>query len=244
MLAQLIAAFLIAGSAAMVLTSSRHRLAQFSQHSADVPADGSGMFATLSVQRIIKSVGYRLRATRRRAACRAAAVELTAALAAELRAGQSVRPALERAAQSAPGTVCPRAVGAARLGGDVPSALRRDCDEQGLPVLRSLAALWQVGEQSGAGLAEAADRLAAAEAAGESVRRELSTQLAGPRATARVLAGLPILGLLLGSGLGASPIRWLTGTPWGLLILVAGCALEVAGIWWTSRLTRSVEALL
>jgi len=131
-----------------------------------------------------------------------------------------------------------------RLGGDLPQALLRDAQEQSLPVLRALSALWQVAEGSGAGLAAAADRLATAEANAEEVRRELMAQLAGPRATARVLAGLPAVGLMLGTSLGASPVDWLIGTPWGLAILAAGLVLEALGLFWTSRLTHAVEALL
>lgn len=175
---------------------------------------------------------------------RRAAVELVAAFAAELRAGQPVRQAFVRAQQSSPGDVAAHAVAVADLGGDVPRALELIAAKSELPVLRSLGALWRVAEGSGAGLAQAADRLAIAEAESELARAELSAQLAGPRATARVLAGLPLLGMLLGSGLGASPLAWLLGSFWGWLILAAGCALEVAGLWWISRLTRSVEVLL
>ncbi|MEI6620406.1 MAG: type II secretion system F family protein [Actinomycetes bacterium] len=175
---------------------------------------------------------------------RSAALEVLAAFAAELRAGQPVRTALERACAAAPRAVCPRAVGVARLGGDVPRALQLDAADQGLPVLRSLAALWQVAEGSGAGLAKAVDRLCIAEGSNEQVRRSLASELAGPKATAKVLAVLPVIGLLMGSGLGASPLGWLLGSPWGLAVLLAGVVLEWAGLWWTARLTRAVEALL
>lgn len=175
---------------------------------------------------------------------RSAALEVLAAFAAELRAGQPVRVALERACAAAPQQVCTHAIGVARLGGDVPRALQRDARDQGLPLLRSLAALWQVAEGSGAGLAQAVDRLCIAEANNEQVRRSLTSELAGPKATAKVLAGLPVVGLFMGSGLGASPVSWLLGSSWGIAVLAAGVALEGIGLWWTSRLTRSVELLL
>jgi tight adherence protein B len=175
---------------------------------------------------------------------RRAAIELVAAFAAELRAGQPVRQALVRAQESNPGDFAGHVVAVAELGGDVPNALESVAMQCELPVLRSLGALWRVAEGSGAGLAQAADRLAIAQAESELARAELSAQLVGPRTTARVLAGLPILGMLLGSGLGASPLTWLIGSLWGWLILTIGCALEVAGLWWIARLTRSVEVLL
>ncbi|MBP7971795.1 MAG: type II secretion system F family protein [Candidatus Nanopelagicales bacterium] len=175
---------------------------------------------------------------------RQAALEVVSGFAAELKAGQPLGVALQRCVESVPVVVCPHAIAVVRLGGDLPQALLRDAREQRLPILRSLSALWQVAEGSGAGLAAAADRLATAETNAEEVRRELMAQLAGPRATARVLAGLPAVGLMLGTSLGASPVKWLLGTPWGLTMLAAGLVLEALGLFWTSRLTQSVEALL
>lgn len=181
---------------------------------------------------------------RRIAGDRAASIELIAGLATELRAGAPPAIALDRATRSSARCVCPHALAAARYGGDVAQALERDSLERGLSSLRALAALWRVSHNSGAGMAQAAQRLAQAEATGEVVRRELATQLAGPKASARVLAGLPAFGLLLGAGLGASPVAWLLGSPVGLLVLIAGIGLEVAGLLWVHRLVRSVESLL
>lgn len=206
---------------------------------ADAPDPDAAVLHSL----VRRAIGYWGR-RRERGILRASALEVLSAFAGELRAGQPIRAALERASEASSRAVCPRAVGVARLGGDVPRALQRDAAEQELPMLRSLAALWQVAEDSGAGLAEAVDRLAAAEMSSEGVRRELVSQLAAPKATARVLAGLPLVGMLLGSGLGASPVVWLFGSPWGLAVLTAGCTLEILGLWWTGKLTRAVEASL
>ncbi|NQU36190.1 MAG: type II secretion system F family protein [Actinobacteria bacterium] len=197
-----------------------------------------------TVNSIVRWCARRLRRRSIQTRERRSAIELVAAFAAELRAGQPVRQALVRAQESSPDDVAAHAVAVADLGGDVPRALDLVAAQAELPVLRSLAALWRVAEGSGAGLAQAADRLAIAQAESELARAELSAQLAGPRATARVLAGLPLLGMLLGSGLGASPLAWLFGSVWGWLILVVGCVLEVLGLWWISRLTHSVEVLL
>lgn len=186
----------------------------------------------------------RMWATRRRRSREAAAIELVSAFAAELRAGQPVPAAFARAQRSSPVPIAQHAVAIAELGGDVPRALVKEAADLGLPVLASLAALWRVADGSGAGLAVAASRLADAEAAVQVSRSEVQTQLASPRATARVLAGLPIIGLMLGSGLGASPVAWLVGSVPGVLVLVVGLGLEVAGLWWMSRLTKSVERLL
>ncbi len=205
---------------------------------ADV-ADLSGF-----MQKIGPWILHRWFGKRRRNQWRAAAIELVSAFAAELRAGQPVRQAFIRAQRSSPVPVAAHATAVAELGGDVPRALRTEAARHELPILGSLAALWRVAEGSGAGLAQAADRLALAEAAAQQARAEVMAQLASPRATAKVLAGLPLVGVMLGSGLGASPISWLLGSPWGWCVLVAGVTLEVLGLWWIGRLTRGVEKLL
>lgn len=171
-------------------------------------------------------------------------VELLNALAAELRAGLPARTALIRAAEQFDSStaicMCPVAASAARLAADVPAALRMDARINGLPVLTSLAAIWQVGEQSGASLADAVARLARSSAEARTVTLSLSAELAGARATARILAGLPVIGIVLGNALGASPIEWLTSGPIGLTVLTLGLAFEAVGLWWSSRIVRGV----
>ena len=67
-------------------------------------------------------------------------------------------------------------------------------------------------------------------------RAELTAALSGPRASAAVLAGLPVLGLLMGAGVGADPWQVLTTTPVGTALLVAGTGLDAAGLAWSGRL--------
>lgn len=179
---------------------------------------------------------------RRADARRREAAELILGLSAELTAGLPLDVALLRAAATNP--VCPHAVSAATIGGDVAVALRRDAQDQGLPVLASLATVWQVAQGSGAGLAAAAHRLGTAAFAQQRMRRELAGQMAGPRATAKVLAVLPVVGLLLGSGLGGSPLAWLLGTPIGVVVLVVGVALDVTGLLWIRVMVTKVERRL
>ena len=62
-----------------------------------------------------------------------------------------------------------------------------------------------------------------------------------PSARGAGVAVLPLVGLVLGSGLGGSPVAWLVGTPAGLAVLAAGVLLEVAGLLWVRRLVRGVE---
>ena len=49
---------------------------------------------------------------------------------------------------------------------------------------------------------------------------------------------LPVLGLLMGSGVGADPWRVLTTTGTGQVLLVGGVALEAAGLVWSHRLVE------
>ena len=62
---------------------------------------------------------------------------------------------------------------------------------------------------------------------------------AGPRATARLLAGLPFLGLIMAAVLGADPLAFLFGTLPGLACLLAGVGLNATGALWTHRLARN-----
>jgi tight adherence protein B len=71
-------------------------------------------------------------------------------------------------------------------------------------------------------------------------RRELRSVIAAPRASAALLAGLPLLGLAMGSGVGAEPWRVLTTTGTGQVLLVVGVALELTGLAWSARLVRRV----
>ncbi|WP_420034264.1 type II secretion system F family protein [Streptomyces sp. cg28] len=191
------------------------------------------------------------RARRGRAALRArerhgdAVIRLCEVLAGEVRAGRQPGAALtvavrESGALSGAGSAAVTA--AARFGGDVPGALRVAAGEPGAEGLHGLAACWHVAVDRGAGLAAGLERLADALRAERDQRADLRAQLAGPWSTAVMLAGLPVLGLLLGSALGARPLRVLLHTGAGVGCLVVGGVLEGAGLWWASRIVRGAEA--
>jgi tight adherence protein B len=173
----------------------------------------------------------------------ARAAEACGVLAAELRAGRSPAHALEAAAAAAWGpaaTALRSAAATAWLGGDVPAALAVPAggsEASAVPeLLHGLAACWTVCSTTGSGLAAAVDRLAAAQRAAAAQRRAVAVELAAPRATARLLALLPGVGLLMAVGLGAAPLQFLLSTPAGRLCLVLGVLLEVVGLRWTARL--------
>lgn len=154
------------------------------------------------------------------------------ALAADLRSGRSLAAAAEAAAV---------ACGHERTGRELLRAVRAP-DQQppgsaGEPVARISGAVLLSG-RTGCSLAEVLSALEDDLRARHRHDLELRAATAGPRAGALLLAGLPVLGLAMGSGVGADPWRVLTTTGTGQLLLVAGVALEVAGVAWAARLVR------
>ncbi|CAL9468061.1 type II secretion system F family protein [Streptomyces sp. enrichment culture] len=172
-----------------------------------------------------------------------AVIALCGALAGEVRAGRQPGEALLWAARDSCGLGEAQAavLAAARFGGDVPDALAAAARRPGAEGLRGLAACWRVAVDQGAGLAAGLDRLEAALRNERDQCADLRAQLAGARATAVMLAGLPVLGLGLGAALGADPLHVLLHTASGLGCLVAGALLEAAGLWWVLRIMRGAE---
>jgi tight adherence protein B len=199
------------------------------------PVRRPALSSVLSSRRWHDATGRREAARRR-----AAVIELCSALGAELRSGATARDALIAASRDVPALEYLTAVAAAPHG-DVAQALRLSAESDGGAGLRRLAACWQVSERSGSGLAPSVSRLAATLRDEEQVRREVAAQLAGPRATAVLLALLPMFGLAMGNALGANPLAVLVGTPLGQGCLVLGLLLEAAGLLWTARITRRAE---
>lgn len=190
----------------------------------------------------------RTRARERARAARAAeVVALCGAVVGELRAGaqpgQALTAAIRRTAPGpgGPGVAEAGVLAAAAFGGDVPGALRQAARESGAEGLAGMAACWRVSVDGGAGLAAGLDRLEGALRAERDRQESLRAQLAGARSTAVVLALLPLVGLLIGTGLGADPLRVLLHTPMGWGCLVAGGVLEVLGLLWCRRIVRMGE---
>ncbi|GAA4589736.1 hypothetical protein GCM10023194_44740 [Planotetraspora phitsanulokensis] len=195
-------------------------------------------------RRVWKALVDRRRPMAEEAAWRAACIELCEAVAAELAAGKQAGEALVRAVAAV--TVSDAAAllpvaAAARDGGDVPAALTGAASVPGGEGLLRLAACWRVSASAGGDLMALVERLAMSLRAAESHRQDVTAQLAGPRATARMLAGLPLLGLLMAAGLGMSPVSFLLGSPAGVGCLVLGLALDATGVWWTGRLVARAQ---
>jgi tight adherence protein B len=188
---------------------------------------------------------------RRRAALRrrrnqvelATLVEALGLMTTELRAGAHPANAAENAAENAAAgsdaahrVFASVAVGA-RLGADVPSLLRRHAAVSTIPdELGRMAATWALAERHGVALAELLDAVRNDLDARVRLAGQVSAQLAGPKASAAVLAGLPLLGVALGQGIGADPWHVLTSTAAGQLLLITGTALACAGVIWSGRI--------
>jgi tight adherence protein B len=170
------------------------------------------------------------------------------AVVAELRSGAPAVVALTRAVHDVPPGVLPRALdglsGRLALDGDPTVAIDVLDEAAGTPGgegLVALAACLRVAGATGAGLASGLTQVGADLRDDQALRAEMSAALAGPRATAKLLAGLPVFGLLLGSGIGADPVRVLLGTPAGWVCLAVGVPLQVLGWRWMERLADRAD---
>ncbi len=188
---------------------------------------GAGAFGTSRLARARAS-----RAADELASRLVGALEL---LAAELRSGVLPAAALEGAADDVPELL--PAVEVARRAADVPAALALVARRPGADALAPVAAAWRVAERSGAPVAVVLDHVVASVRADQDLAREVRTECASARATARLLAVLPLLGLGLGSGLGGDPVHVLTSTLPGAVCLAVGTSLALAGLAWVDAIT-------
>lgn len=178
--------------------------------------------------------GNELRRARRRQVA-----EIVDALAAELGGGILASQALRDLADDL--VLLESAAAASHMGGDVPGALRAASRQPGAEGLEGLAAAWEVSERSGAPMARVLDRL------GDGIRdereseREIQAGLGPARATARLMAVLPLFGLGMGMSMGAQPLHTLLNTVFGALCLAVGAALACAGVWWVDRIAARAE---
>ncbi|MGP7960061.1 hypothetical protein ACTVCO_04515 [Sanguibacter sp. A247] len=120
-------------------------------------------------------------------------------------------------------------------------SLRLRLDSAGSGAAVAVLAACRVAVQLGAPLADALEHVGREAVAAEARAARRHTVLAGPRATARLLAWLPIVGVVLAAALGSDPVTTvLAGGP-GALSVILGTGALVAGRRWIAALVRRAE---
>ena len=165
---------------------------------------------------------------------------LTSALATELRSGQPPDQAWRHVLFGATGWLPATAV----VDADIVLVLRRWAGLPGWSGLDAVAVCWQLAGATGAGLADALDRIGEAMRHEHEVAAEVHGQLSSTRATAVMLATLPLVAVAMGSILGADPLGVLFGTAVGVACLALGATLTVLGWWWVGRQVAAVRETL
>ncbi|WFE37997.1 hypothetical protein [Micromonospora sp. WMMD998] len=159
-------------------------------------------------------------------------------------------------ALAAYGTLAARAVLRRRTLRAAALAHRRDLDRlgaaaadlrAGLPVdggfdsgtgrlARLARAAVRLADRTGAPLAELLERIEADARAADRGLAAAAAQAAGARATAWLLAALPLGGIGLGYAIGVDPVTVLLHTPVGGGSALAAVALQITGLLWAERL--------
>ncbi|MDF3280611.1 MULTISPECIES: type II secretion system protein F [unclassified Gordonia (in: high G+C Gram-positive bacteria)] len=105
-----------------------------------------------------------------------------------------------------------------------------------------IAVAWQTSEAHGLPLADLLGSVRSDLLARKAFVERTRAGMAGPRATATVLAGLPVLGIALGQATGAQPLSTLLGGGLGGILLVGGTALVASGLLWADSIAAKVVA--
>jgi tight adherence protein B len=165
----------------------------------------------------------------------------------ELRVGSHPLRAFGVAAEETVGGVAVslRAVAArAKLGADVTGGLRAAAQSSALPAQWDrIAVCWQLASDHGLAIATLMRAAQRDIAERQRFSARVASGMAGARATAAILAGLPVLGVLLGQLIGARPLSFLLSGHAGGWLLVVGATLTCAGLLWSDRITERAGAV-
>jgi len=186
------------------------------------------------------TVKYRLRSWRKSQA--PSPVPFLWTLHSEVMAGSLMDVALLRACAVMP----PRSLAnthAALVGRkDVALALEADSKDARLEILADVAMVYRICARTGAPITESLMRIISSVRNEQMRQRTMAQETASTNATVVVLAALPLLGVLMGLGLGMNPLAWLLHSFLGFLCLVAGLTLEILGWLWVRLLMRRAGA--
>jgi tight adherence protein B len=128
----------------------------------------------------------------------------------------------------------------AARGARLESTWRAAAVRSGSPALQAVAEGWGLSERHGAPVVDVLDALVGALRDRMRTEAAVETALAAPRATARLLAVLPVGGVVLGELVGVHPLAVLVGTAAGRVTGVLGLAATLGGRFWMRRLVASV----
>jgi tight adherence protein B len=202
---------------------------------AGVVVAAASMIAVLTMLRLIR---LRNRG-RRAAAARADVAHACRVLAGQLRVGRIPADAVRVAAVDCP--VLGTASSLLELGSDPVRHWRDESARPGYAGLLVLARAWSVATRTGAPLAPSLERVAEALGRDLAVERLVFGEAAAARATAKVMAAMPICGIGLGYLIGGRPLQFLVSGPLGWACLVGGLAAAAAGVLWIDWLSRTAE---
>ncbi len=194
--------------------------------------------ATVSVRR--------RRARRRRLVSDEAGVLIGAleVLVGELRIGAHPVAAFDIAARESTGLVAGVLSGVAaraRLGADVVSGLVAATPGSHLGAeWHRLAVAWRLAAEHGIPIAAVMRSAQADVVERQRFRQQLQSALAGARASAAILAALPVAGLALGQAIGADPVLFLVRGGVGGWFLLTGVVLLAAGMLWADEIIDRV----
>ena len=206
-----------------------------------VAALAAGVYGGLAVR-----AGLRRRSNVRRERGHRQRLDDLCALAADLRAGLPIPPDLvreptgsqpESGHRPAAGAESDRqpAAGAESVDSGRQRAVGAESVDDRIGRLTRAAA--RLAERTGAPLADLVERIEADIRATDRGLAAANAQAAGAKATAWLLAGLPLGGIALGYGIGVDPLQVLLRTPIGAACAVAAIFLQCVGLAWADRLT-------
>jgi tight adherence protein B len=162
---------------------------------------------------------------------------------ASLRTGAHPATAAESAASDAhaqTATALRAVAAAARLDSDVTVVLDTARSLALATALGRMATAWRLAQRHGLPLAEVLDAVRRDLEQRARFTRQVIARMTGPKSSALVLSLLPLLGIALGETMGAGPLRVLTGTGLGQVLLMTGVVLLCAGVAWSGRITNRV----
>jgi tight adherence protein B len=162
----------------------------------------------------------------------------------ELRVGAHPARAFSVAAGETDGPVadsCREVAARAWLGADVTAGLRSVAKTSSLAAQWDrLAVCWQLGCEHGLAISTLMRAAQRDITERQQFSGRVTSAMAGARATAAILASLPLLSMLLGQLIGAHPVAFLLGGRPGGWLLVIGVTLVCSGLLWADRIIDRV----